>query len=185
MTNFSGERFPFAACGDDVTIYGHTQILGAEAMRVGSHVIVDDFVFIDGRAGLTIGDHVHIAGFVSIIGQGECVLGDFAGLAAGTRLVTGTDIMDGSGLTGPTIPDEFRSVHRGRIEIGRHAVVGTNSVVHPDVTIGDGAIIGSGSVVTRDIPAWSIALGAPARVVGQRDQANVERLEAELRSQRG
>jgi acetyltransferase-like isoleucine patch superfamily enzyme len=35
----------------------------------------------------------------------------------------------------------------------------------PGVTIGDGAIIGAGSIVTRDIPAWTIATGRPAKVV--------------------
>lgn len=181
MSQFDGRRFGFAACGDDVTIYELTRIIGADAIHVGDHVIIDDFVFIDGRAGMTIGDHVHIAGFVSIIGQGECVLHDFAGLAAGVRLVTGTDVMDGSGLTGPTVPVDLRSVHRGRIEVGRHAVVGTNAVILPDVTIGEGAIIGSGSVVTRDVPPWTIAVGTPARPVKDRPRDAIDRLEAELR----
>ena len=35
----------------------------------------------------------------------------------------------------------------------------------PGVKIGDGAVIGANSVVTRDIPAWNIAVGSPARVI--------------------
>jgi acetyltransferase-like isoleucine patch superfamily enzyme len=35
----------------------------------------------------------------------------------------------------------------------------------PGVTIGEGAIIGAGSLVTKDIPAWTIATGRPAKVV--------------------
>ena len=35
----------------------------------------------------------------------------------------------------------------------------------PGVTIGDYALIGAGSVVTRDIPAYSIAVGSPAKVI--------------------
>ena len=37
--------------------------------------------------------------------------------------------------------------------------------VMPGVTIGEGAIVGAGSLVTRDIPAWTIAAGRPAKVV--------------------
>ena len=37
----------------------------------------------------------------------------------------------------------------------------------PGVTIGDGAIVGAGSLVTKDIPAWTIAIGRPAKVVKQ------------------
>jgi acetyltransferase-like isoleucine patch superfamily enzyme len=39
--------------------------------------------------------------------------------------------------------------------------------VLPGVTIGEGSIIGAGSVVTKDIPAWSVAVGNPAKFVRQ------------------
>ena len=51
------------------------------------------------------------------------------------------------------------------IHIGKGAHVGMGSIVMPGVTIGDGAIIGAGSVVTKDIPAWTVAVGSPAKVV--------------------
>ena len=38
-------------------------------------------------------------------------------------------------------------------------------MVLPGVTIGEGAIVGAGSMVTKDIPAWTIATGRPAKVV--------------------
>ena len=41
------------------------------------------------------------------------------------------------------------------------------SMVMPGVTIGEGAIIGAGSLVTKDIPAWTIATGRPAKVIKQ------------------
>lgn len=43
--------------------------------------------------------------------------------------------------------------------------VGMGTIVMPGVTIGEGAIIGSGSVVTKSIPAWTIAVGNPAKVI--------------------
>lgn len=51
------------------------------------------------------------------------------------------------------------------VHIGKGAHIGMGSIVMPGVTIGEGAIIGAGSVVTRDIPAWTIAVGSPAKVV--------------------
>jgi serine acetyltransferase len=41
-------------------------------------------------------------------------------------------------------------------------------MVTAGVTIGEGCIVGAGAIVTRDLPPYSIAVGAPARVVGQR-----------------
>jgi galactoside O-acetyltransferase len=162
MPNFDGRRFGFRSCGDDVCVYEYVRVLDPERITVGSHVIVDDFVFMDGGESISIGSHVHIASYVGIVGGGTVVLEDFVGLATGTRLVSGTDIMDGSGLTGPTIPDRWRAVERGSIHIGKHVVLGANVVVHPNVTIGEGAIVGSQSLVTRDLPPWSICFGVPA-----------------------
>ena len=49
------------------------------------------------------------------------------------------------------------------IKDGAH--VGIGAIIMPGVTIGEGAVIGAGSVVTRDIPAYSVAVGAPAKVI--------------------
>lgn len=54
----------------------------------------------------------------------------------------------------------------GKVKIGNNVYFGRNCSVFKGVTIGDNCIIGFGSIVTHDIPANSIAVGAPARVVG-------------------
>jgi len=182
MGPFDGRRFAFAACGEHVTIYEWVRVLAPERIEVGDHVIVDDFVFLDGKGGARIGSHIHIAGFVSLIGGGEIELGDFSAIAAGSRIISGTDVADGSGLIGPTIPPDLRSVHRGRVTLEEHAFVGTNVVVHPDVTIGEGAVVGSGSLVTRDIEPWTINVGSPAKPIKQRPSAVILRLADEVRA---
>ena len=48
--------------------------------------------------------------------------------------------------------------------IGNDVWVGANAVILKGVTVRDGAIIGAGSVVTKDVPAYAIAIGNPARV---------------------
>ena len=51
------------------------------------------------------------------------------------------------------------------IHIGRGVHIGMDTIIMPGVCIGDGAIIGAGSLVTKDIPAWTVAVGRPAKVV--------------------
>lgn len=53
----------------------------------------------------------------------------------------------------------------GRVDIGNNVFIGAESVVLPGVTIGDNVIIGANSTVTHDIPANSVAVGSPARVI--------------------
>lgn len=55
------------------------------------------------------------------------------------------------------------------ITIGNNVWLGANVTVLPGVTIGDGCVIGAGSVVVKDIPANSVAVGSPCRVVREID----------------
>ena len=53
------------------------------------------------------------------------------------------------------------------IVLKKGCLVGMESFIMPGVTIGEGAIVGAGSLVTKDVPAWTIATGRPAKVVKQ------------------
>jgi len=60
-------------------------------------------------------------------------------------------------------------VSRGKIVIDNDAWLGFGVFVTSGVHIGEGAVVGAGSVVTKDIPAYAIAVGNPAKVVGYRE----------------
>jgi maltose O-acetyltransferase len=55
------------------------------------------------------------------------------------------------------------------VVIGDHVWIGSRSVILPGVRIGHHAVIGAGSIVTKDVPARSVAVGNPARVVRSLD----------------
>lgn len=60
------------------------------------------------------------------------------------------------------------------VVIGRYVWVGGNTTILPGVTIGEGAVIGAGSVVTKNIPAYSVAVGNPAKVIKRRSLAKMK-----------
>jgi acetyltransferase-like isoleucine patch superfamily enzyme len=75
-----------------------------------------------------------------------------------------------------SIHDESHTIKDGRVEgrnifeskkiiIGSDVWVGAKATILPGVTIGDRCIIGANAVVTKDIPAGSIAVGVPAKVI--------------------
>jgi galactoside O-acetyltransferase len=149
-------------------------------MVLGSNIIIDDFVFIGHHSRLILGNHVHIGSHSSITGGGRVLFGDFSGLSSGVRLISGTDDYTGSSLTNPTVPPEFRQVHRGTIVLEPHVIIGANAIVLPDVTIGEGSAVGAGSIVTRSLDSWGVYAGSPARRVKSRPKeallANEQRL---------
>lgn len=53
------------------------------------------------------------------------------------------------------------------ITLKKGCLIGMDSFVLPGVTVGEGAIVGAGSLVAKDIPAWAVATGRPAKVVKQ------------------
>ena len=63
--------------------------------------------------------------------------------------------------------DDYNTLKYRRLPVTlrRGCVIGMGSTIMPGVTVGEGAIVGAGSLVTHDIPAWTIAVGNPARVV--------------------
>ena len=51
------------------------------------------------------------------------------------------------------------------IRIGNHVWIGQRAMILKGVTIGDGAVIAAGAIVTKDVPAHSVVVGVPAKVV--------------------
>lgn len=175
------KRLALRACGEDVQIYPRAHVVSPETITIGDSVIIDDFVFLAGGVETRIGSFVHLASFSSYLGGGELVIEDYAGVSSGARIYTGTDDFLGESLTGPTIPDEFRSPVRSSVRIGKYAVVGANCVVLPGVTVGEGVTVGALSLVNRDCEPWTIYGGVPARPLKARRKERVLELEAELR----
>lgn len=173
MAQLDALRLGFAQVGENVRIYEMTRFTAPERIAIGDHVIVDDFVMLQGGTGLEIGSYVHVASFASVSGGGTGVLRDFCGIASGARIFTGSDLADGSGLIGPGVPPELRAVERSRTEIGQHAFIGANAVVLAGVTVGAGAVLGAGSVASRDLEPWTIYVGTPARAVKARPSETI------------
>lgn len=112
-------------------------------------------------------------------------IGKFTSIAAMTRINPGNHPMERASQShftyrasayfeGERDEDEFFAWRRAhRVIIGHDVWIGHGAVVLPGRRIGTGAVIGAGSVVTKDIPAYAIAVGNPARVIRQRFEPDV------------
>jgi acetyltransferase-like isoleucine patch superfamily enzyme len=154
--------------GAGVRVFESAKIARPEFVDLGEGSQIDDFVFINGGDGVQIGRFNHIASFVSVVGGGRLITGDYVGIAAGARIITGTHHYGDGRRISPLIPADEQMVIRGVVDLRQDAFIGTNVIIHPNVTVGEGAIVGSGSLVLKDIEPWTINIGSPSRPVGTR-----------------
>ncbi|MFS0777160.1 sugar O-acetyltransferase [Neobacillus sp. 3P2-tot-E-2] len=87
-----------------------------------------------------------------------------------TKIIIGKDVLFGPAVTIATVGHPINPNYRGYmyadpVKIGDNCWIGAGSIICPGVTIGDNCVIGAGSVVTKDIPANSVAVGNPCKVL--------------------
>jgi len=113
------------------------------------------------RRGARLGPGVHVGNFGEIKNStlGPRVkVGHFSYLGDAT---IGEDVNIGAG----TITCNFDGEHKHPTTIGDGAFIGSDTMLVAPVTIGRGARTGAGAVVTKDVPAYTLAAGVPARVI--------------------
>ena len=172
------EQVGFASIGDHVLISDKVSFYGAERITIGSNVRIDDFCVISaGEGGIIIGNYVHIAVFCSLIGSGSIALADFSGLSSRVAIYSSNDDYSGEFMTNPTVPKEFTAVQHADVFVGRHAIVGSGSVILPGVEIEEGVAIAALSLITKTCASFGVYSGN--RRIGERKR-NLLELEQQL-----
>ena len=157
----------FKFLGNNVLLSDKVSIYDAAQISIGDNSRIDDFCVLSGK--VTIGRNVHIAVFCNVAGgEKGIIMEDFSGLAYGCQVFTQSDDYSGQSLTNPTVPDKYKHETKAAIVIGRHSILGTNSLVFPGVVMGEGTSVGAQAMVTKSTEEWSIYLGAPAKKVRKR-----------------
>lgn len=173
MTSFYSEKelkeLGLKSYGKEVKISRHACFYGVDKISVGDNVRIDDFCIFSGN--ITLGSNIHIAAFTALYGGNDGILiDDFANLSSRIGVYSTSDDYSGETMTNPTIPDEYKNVESAPVHIGRHAIIGSNSVVLPGVTIAEGSSFGSFSFINHDSEPWSINVGIPFRKIKDRSK---------------
>lgn len=116
------------------------------------------------RIGCHVGKNVFIGEYVRMdIWHADMIyIEDDVSIASGSRL-----LCHQRDFTNYCVGDNYLDLGYKikPIHLCKGCLIGMESFVMPGVTVGEGAIVGAGSLVTKDIPAWTIAAGRPAKVL--------------------
>lgn len=178
MSNFLTEKelamLGIKSYGKNVLIGRHVVLYSPDKLILGNDVRIDDFTIISGK--VTMGSFIHVSQFCGIYGGDEGIMmEDFSGLSAKCSVYAVSDDYTGYSMTNPMIPKKYKPTAISEpVHIGKHAIIGCNSVVLPGVNIPEGAAVGSLSLVNRSLEPWSINTGIPARKRSDRSKNILE-----------
>ena len=96
--------------GEDVFISKNVEIRRPHLVSIGNHVAIDSGVYITTQAD--IGDYIHLSPYITVIGgaKSKIIIEDFVTIAAGSRLIAGSDKFLGDGFTSITVPEKFSTL---------------------------------------------------------------------------
>jgi acetyltransferase-like isoleucine patch superfamily enzyme len=152
----------FRSIGERVTFDDICEVLSPERISIGNDVRFYRGVYLSPCGEhIDIGTHTHFAPYGCL--YGPLTVGSNCAVAAHVVFAS-----VGHGYARTDIPMVDQSVLKKEIVLEDDVWIGANAVITQGVTIGTGSIVGAGAVVTRDVPAYSVVGGVPARVIRDR-----------------
>jgi acetyltransferase-like isoleucine patch superfamily enzyme len=153
--------------GKDVKFYGGVRIVGngPDAIHIGDGVrILRGVTMSTTPAGkIHVGEKVHI-------GENNIIFSDI-GITIGDNVIIGSQniIVDFDHIyKNVENPINQQGINKREIIIEEDVWISSHCVITKGVRVGKGAVIGAGSVVNKDVPAYSVAVGVPVRVIKKR-----------------
>ena len=168
----------FGAFGEgSIICFPATSLMNERFIEIGENTMIGPHVALS--AGMAPGQEclsqpVVRIGDRCLIGRGSGIVGHFS-IDIGDDVWTGHHVYitdQNHGYDNVDIPISQQSMPEKPVRIGSGSWLGHGTVVLPGADIGEHVVIGANSVVTGSIPSFSVAVGAPARVVKAMSEAD-------------
>lgn len=168
------KRYAYRLGNPTITICGEITTFGEDCIVIGDKTRIERGCVI--TAWKRTPDGGAHTPFIQI-GK-ECCFGEFNHITSTNKISIGDNILTGRWVTISdnnhgdisyetlhTAPCARPVVSKGPVIIGNNVWIGDKATVLSGVTIGDGAVIGANSVVTKDVPAYCVVAGNPAKII--------------------
>lgn len=157
-------------------IHPSASLVGLSNMKIGNNFFAGKHLRLEAvlehkghkyNPQIIIGDNVSVVDFVHMGATNHVEIGDNVLMASHIYITDHNHgVYSGKNQTSPHIPPVDRYVSSGsKVVIGDNVWIGEFVSILPGIIINQGSIVGANSVVTKDIPPFSIAVGAPAKVI--------------------
>ena len=170
------KNFGFLSIGNDVQIAKTCNIVGLENISIENNVRIDSFTTIvsSKKEKIIIGSNVHIGAYCYLSGNYGIEIHDFSNISQSVKLYTNSDDFSGNSLTGSCVPDKYKKIYFGKIILKKHVIIGSSSLVMPNVTLEEGVAVGALSFVNKSLKEWNIYVGSPVRLLKERSKKIID-----------
>lgn len=151
----------------NVSLRSRLRIVGGGSLTIGAHTrIYEGALLLTYGGALELGEYCSVNPYCVLYGLGGLRIGNGVRIATHTVIVPANHTFDE-----PNTPIRLQPETRQGVVIEDDVWIGAGCRILDGVRIGRGCVVGAGAVVTRSLPERSVAVGVPARVVGQRGDA--------------
>jgi acetyltransferase-like isoleucine patch superfamily enzyme len=159
------QRSDFKTIGENVIFEDGVKVFHPDRISIGENVYIGHYTILKGyhQGYMSIGDHTWIGQGCFLHSAGTITIGAAVGIGPNVTILT--SVHEEGPLGEPVL---FGRLRFGEVTVEDGCDIGVGAILLPGVRIGEGAIIGAGSVVTKEVPAFSVAAGNPARVLRDR-----------------
>lgn len=143
------------------------ELLGEMFAKIGENCYIEPPLHANwGGKHVHFGKNVYANFNLTLVDDTYIYVGDYTMIGPNVTVATAAH---------PILPSlrEKAYQYNSSVKIGKNCWIGAGAIILPGVTIGDNSVIGAGSVVTKDIPANTVAVGNPCRVlrkIGEKDK---------------
>ena len=161
----SFKRSQFAKIGRNVVFEKGALVFHPENIEIGDNVYIGHYAVIKGyyKNKLAIGSGTWVGQQCFMHAAGGLYIGKDVGIGPDVKILTSSHKADKPGK-----PVLHTDITFKKVVIENGCDIGTGAIILPGVRIGKGSVVGAGSVVTKDIPANSVVVGNPARILKKR-----------------
>lgn len=164
-------RPSFASCGKSVFFGKIGRVHGAKSISIADGSFFDDFFYLTAWPELTEKNPVLKIG-------ADCSFGSFNHITCTNEIFIGNGVLTGKWVTisdnnhGDTsleslknIPSQRKMLSKGPVVIEDNVWIGDKATILSGVKIGKGAVVAANAVVTKDVPAFCVVAGSPAKII--------------------
>ena len=150
---------------NDVLFHNPQNIFIGDNSRIDSHCLM-----LAGKNNkIIIGKNVHVsAGCYYFGGGGDIILEDFSGTSSNVVIYSASDDFSDGYMTNPTVDIIYRKVTNGNVILKKHTIVGSGTIILPNVILEHGTSVGANSVVKNSTEPFDLIAGNPAKFIKKR-----------------